>query len=66
VKAMMTQMPNPFTGKDTNAKRVRKWALQVEAYFESQTINMDVDQLRLSQFFLRGHVFEWWMTQKNA
>jgi hypothetical protein len=29
--------------KDTKAKRVMQWALQMEAYFESQMINMDVD-----------------------
>ncbi len=43
VKAMKTQTLNPFTGKDTKEKRVRLWALQVEAYFESQVINTDVD-----------------------
>jgi hypothetical protein len=31
-KAMKTQMLNPFTGKDTRAKKVRQWVLQVEAY----------------------------------
>jgi len=65
-KAMKTQIPDPFKGKDTNAKRVRQWAPQVEAYFESQVINMDVDQFRLAQFLLRGHALEWWMAQKNA
>jgi hypothetical protein len=32
---MNTQMLNPFTRKDTKAKRVRWWAIQVGAYFES-------------------------------
>jgi hypothetical protein len=34
-KAMKTQMPNPFTRKDTKKKKVKRWALQTEAYFES-------------------------------
>jgi hypothetical protein len=42
-KAMKTQMLDPFMKKDTKAKRVKLWALLVEAYFESQAINMDVD-----------------------
>ncbi len=42
-KAMKTQTPKSFMRKDTKAKRVKQWALQVEAYFESQTINMNVD-----------------------
>jgi hypothetical protein len=66
MKVMKSQIPDLFKGKDTNAKRVRQWALQVEAYFESQAINMDVDQFRLAQFLLRGHALEWWMAQKNA
>jgi hypothetical protein len=52
--------------KDIKAKRVRQWALQVEAYFESQTINMNVDWLRVAQFFLGDHALEWWMAQKDV
>jgi hypothetical protein len=42
-KAMKTQTPNPFTRKDTKKKKVRQWAFQTEAYFESQAINKDMD-----------------------
>jgi hypothetical protein len=38
---MKTQMLDPFTKKDTKEKRVKQF--QVETYFESQAINMDVD-----------------------
>jgi hypothetical protein len=38
----------------------------VEAYFESQAINTDMDWLRLAQSFLRGHTLEWWMAQKDV
>jgi hypothetical protein len=58
VKAMKTQTSNPFTRKDTKAKRVRLWALQVETYFESQAINTNVDRLKLMQFFLKDHTLE--------
>jgi hypothetical protein len=34
-KVIKTQMPILFIGKDTRAKRVGHWALQVEAYFET-------------------------------
>ncbi len=53
-------------GKDTKAKSVRQWVFQVEAYFESQVINMNIDQLRLAQSLLKDHVLEWWMAQKDA
>jgi len=33
---------------------------------ESQTINTDVDQLRLVQSLLRDHAFKWWTTQKDV
>lgn len=46
---MKTQTPNPFTKKDTKTKKVRQWAIQVEAYLESQVINKDVDWFRLVQ-----------------
>jgi hypothetical protein len=49
-------------GKNTKTKRVRQWAIQVEAYFESQAINMYVDGLRLAQSLLRYHTLEWWTT----
>jgi hypothetical protein len=42
-----------------------QWAFQMEAYFESQTINMDVERLRLAQSFLKGHALKWWMTQND-
>jgi hypothetical protein len=29
-------------------KKVKQWAFQVQAYFVSQVINMDVDQLKLA------------------
>jgi hypothetical protein len=45
---------------------VRYWALQVEAYFKSQVMNMDVDWLKLAQFLLRDHALEWWTTQKDV
>jgi hypothetical protein len=38
----------------------------MEAYFESQAINTNVDWLRLAQFLLRDHVVEWWTTQKDV
>jgi hypothetical protein len=38
----------------------------MEAYFESQMINMDVDQLRLTHFFLKDHTLKWWTTQKDV
>jgi hypothetical protein len=66
VKAMKTQMLDPFVGKDIKAKIVRQWVFQVEAYFESQAINTYVDRLRLAQSFLRDHTMEWWTTQKYA
>jgi hypothetical protein len=47
-KAMKTQTSNPFMGKDTKSKKVRQWAFQVEAYFESQAINTYVDRLKLA------------------
>ncbi len=59
VKAMKTQTLNPFSGKDTRAKRVRLWVFQVEAYFESQAINTDVVRLKLVQFMLKDHALEW-------
>lgn len=65
-KAMKTQMVEPFMGKGIKAKKVKKWAFQVEAYFKFQTINMDVDWLRLAQFFLRDYALEWWITQKDV
>lgn len=34
-KAIKTQMPILFIGKDTRAKRAGHWALQVGAYFET-------------------------------
>jgi hypothetical protein len=42
-KAMKTRTLNPLMKKDTKAKRVKQCTLQMEAYFESQMINMDVD-----------------------
>jgi len=48
MKAIKTQMLDPFTRNDAKAKRMRLWALQVKAYFESQSINIDVDWLRLA------------------
>jgi hypothetical protein len=39
---------------------------QVEAYFESQTMNTNVDQLKLVQFILKDHAPKWWMSQKDA
>jgi hypothetical protein len=57
-KAMKTQTLNPFTRKDTKAKKVKQWALQVEAYFESQAINTNVDRLKLVQSLLRDHALE--------
>jgi hypothetical protein len=59
-KAMKTQMADPLTRKDIRAKMVKQWALQVQTYFESQTINTDVDRLKLVQFLLKDHTFEWW------
>lgn len=47
-KTMKTQTLDPFPGKDTKAKKVKQWAFQMEAYFESQTINMDVEQLSVA------------------
>jgi hypothetical protein len=44
---MKTQMLDLFMRKDTKAKKVRQWAIRMEAYFESQAINMDVDQVKL-------------------
>jgi hypothetical protein len=29
-------------------------------------INMDVDQLRLTHFFLKDHTLKWWTTQKDV
>jgi hypothetical protein len=46
---MQTQTSNPFTRKDTKTKKVKQWAFQVEAYFESQVINKDVNWFRLVQ-----------------
>jgi len=37
----------------------------MEAYFESQAINTDVDRLRLAESLLRDHAMEWWTTQKD-
>jgi hypothetical protein len=45
---MKTQTLDPFPGKDTKAKKVKQWAFQMEAYFESQTINMDVERLSVA------------------
>jgi hypothetical protein len=45
---MKTQTLDPLMWKDTKAKRVKQWALQMEAYFESQMINMDVDWFKLA------------------
>jgi hypothetical protein len=59
-------MSDPFTRKDTKEKKVKQWAFQVETYFESQTINMDVDRCKLVQFLLKDHAFEWWTTQKDV
>jgi hypothetical protein len=53
-------------GKDMEAKRVRQWGLQVKAYFESRTINIDVNHFILTQFLLRDHALEWWMIQNDA
>ncbi len=38
--------------------RVATWALQVEAYFESQAINTDVDRFKLVQSLLKDHTLE--------
>jgi hypothetical protein len=44
--------------KMPKAKKVRLWALQVKAYFESQVINMDVDRFKLVQSLLRDNTLE--------
>jgi hypothetical protein len=46
---MKTQTPNPFTRNDIKTKKMRQWALQVKANFESQAINKDVDWFGLAQ-----------------
>jgi hypothetical protein len=38
----------------------------VEAYFESQVINMDVDRLKSAQSLLRNHALKLWMAQKDV
>ncbi len=65
-KAMKTQTLELFTSKDMKVERVRQWGLQVKAYFESQAINTYVDRFKFTQFLLRDHALEWWMTQKDA
>jgi hypothetical protein len=65
-KSMKTWMLDPFIGKETKAKNVKQWVLQVEPYFESQVINKDVDQFRLARSFLRDHALEWWTTLKDV
>jgi hypothetical protein len=47
-------------------EKVKQWGLQVEAYFELQVINTNVDHFILTQSLLRDHALEWWMTQKDA
>jgi hypothetical protein len=59
-------MLDPLTGKDTKAKNVRQWVLQVEPYFGSQVINTDVDRLRLVQSLLKNHSLERWTIQKDV
>jgi hypothetical protein len=51
---MKTQTLNPFTKNDTKAKKVKLWALKMEAYFESQVINMDLDRLKLTRSQVTG------------
>jgi hypothetical protein len=75
-KAMKTQTPNPFTRKDTKKKKVRQWAFQTEAYFESQAINKDMDWFRLVQSlaqkngdlasFTTHNESEYWNCNANA
>ncbi len=38
----------------------------MEAYFESQVINMDVDRLKSAQSLLRNHALKLWMAQKDV
>ncbi len=53
-KAMKTQTLELFTSKDMKVERVRQWGLQVEAYFESQVINTNVNHFILTQLFFEG------------
>ncbi len=55
-----------FHGRGYKGKKGEIRGFQVEAYFKSQAINMDVDWLRLAQFFYKDHVLEWLMAQKDV
>jgi hypothetical protein len=40
-KTIKIQTPYPFTRKDIRSKKIMRWALEVEAYFETQMIFTD-------------------------
>jgi hypothetical protein len=65
-KAMKTSTPKSFTRKDIKAEKMKQWAFRMEAYFESQMINIHVDKFRMAQSFLRDHALEWWMVHKDV
>ncbi len=65
-KVLKIQAPKPFTRKNTRAKSVHQWALQVEAYFETQVIVDDASWFQMAQSLIQNHAMDWWMTQKDV
>jgi hypothetical protein len=45
---------------------VHQWALQVEAYFETQVIVDDASWFQMAQSLIQNHAMDWWMTQKDV
>jgi hypothetical protein len=59
-KTIKIQTAEPFTRKYMRSKKVMWWALEVEAYFETQMIVTNNNQLRMAQSLLWNHVLTWW------
>ncbi len=53
-----------FTGKETKTKWVWPWLHQVEAYMETQRLEINKERVHFIQTLLKEHALEWQMFQK--
>lgn len=53
-----------FAGKETKTKWVQPWLHQVEAYMETQRLEINKERVHFIQTLLKEHALEWQMFQK--